>query len=144
MKIHKRIRKEKDRLEKDTKVNLEPTDQQIKEFIAKKKGKEITEKIDTFTSIEQAGVKKPEIPKVREEEPRKKYSIYKMTDEEKEKFDARNEWIRDQRRNASIQKILKKMGQGNKYSPLIGKKINIRGELYEVKSIARKSKERKQ
>jgi hypothetical protein len=66
-----------------------------------------------------------------------------MTDEEKEMFNARNEWIREQRRNASVQKILKEMAQ-NKYSPFLGKKINIRGELYEVKPIDRKSKERKQ
>lgn len=129
----------------DTKVNHEPTDQQLREFIAKKKkkGKEITERIETFTPIEQAGAKKTNIPQVPEEQPRKKFILSKMTDEEKELFNARNEWIREQRRNASVQKILKEMAQ-NKYSPFLGKKINIRGELYEVKPIDRKSKERKQ
>jgi hypothetical protein len=124
----------------DTKVNHEPTDQQLREFIAKKKGQEITEreKVDTFAPIEQAGVKKPKIPQVPEEQPRKKFIISKMNDEELEMFNARNEWIREQRRKASIQKMLRDMAQ-NKYSPFIGKKVNIRGELYEVKPIERKS-----
>lgn len=125
----------------DTKVNQEPTDQQLKEFIAKRKRGEFSEKIDTFAPIEQAGTKKPNIPSIPEEQPRKRFIISKMTDEEKEMFSARNEWIRDQRRKASIKKILKEMSQ-DKYSPFIGKKVNIRGELYEVKPIDRKSNDK--
>jgi hypothetical protein len=124
----------------NTKVNHEPTDQQLKEFIAKKKGKEITERVETFEPIEQAGVEKAKILQVSEEQPRKKMILSKMTEEEKEMFNARNEWIREQRRKASIEKILEKMGK-NKYSGLIGQKINIMGELYEVKAIGRKPKD---
>jgi len=129
--------------EMETTANLEPTSQQLKEFIAKKKGKEITERIETFAPIEQAGVKKPKIIKIPEEQPRKKFILCKMNEEELEMFNARNEWIREQRRKASIEKMLKKMGQ-NKYSGLIGQKVNIMGELHEVKYIERKSKDKKQ
>lgn len=103
-----------------------------------------TEKIETFVPVEQAGINKPEIPQIFEEEPRKKIILSKMTEEEREKFDARNDWIREQRKKASIERILKKIAQSNKYSPLIGQKINIQGELYEVKAIERKSTDRKQ
>lgn len=109
----------------------------------KRKEKEIIERIETFNPIEQAIKKKPEIPKIPdilEEQPRKKIIPCKMTEEELEMLNTRNEWIREQRNKASIQKTLRKMGQ-NKYSPLIGKKINIKGELYEVKPVDRKDRD---
>lgn len=116
----------------------EPTVQELREFISKgKRVGEYTEKIDTFAPVEQAGIKKSKIPSVPEEQPNKKFILSKMTDEELEMFNARNEWIREQRRKASTEKLLKKISQ-NKYSSLIGKKVNIRGELYEVKPIDRK------
>jgi hypothetical protein len=123
-------------------VNHEPTTDQLCNILKEKKGKKITkefrERIETFIPIEQAGVKQKEIPKIEEEEqPRKKWILSKMTDEEKEMLWARNEWIREQRHNASIEKILKKMGQ-NKYAGFIGQKININGMLHEVKPIVRK------
>jgi hypothetical protein len=125
---------------KDTKTIKEPTSEELEEFIAKRKKGEFSGKIDTFVPIEQAGVNKPKIPSLPEEEPMKKFVMSKMTDEELEMFTARNEWIRDQRRKASTEKLLKEISQ-NKYSSLIGKKVNIRGELYEVKPIDRKSKD---
>lgn len=124
----------------DTKVNHEPTDQLRN--LTQKKRKENLGKIDTFLPIDKAGPKEPEILKFAEEQPRKRMILCKMTDEEKEMLNTRNEWIRDQRRKVSIAKMLKETAQ-NKYSPLIGKKIKIEGELYEVKPIERKSKDRK-
>lgn len=128
--------KKADAVDPNSKVNHdEPTDQQLRSILKKKKGKEIVkEKIETFTPIEKAEVQKSNIPKITsEEEPEKKKWIpSKMTDEEKEKLWARGEWIKEQRRKMSIERLLKKLGQ-QKYSGLIGKKINIYGELYEVK-----------
>jgi len=122
--------------------NNEPTDEQLKEFMDKRKRRgESFGRVDTFAPVEQAGVKNPKIPSIPEIQPRKKFILSKMTDEELEMFNARNEWIRDQRRKASTEKLLNEMSQ-NKYSSLIGKKVNIRGELYEVKPIDRKSRDK--
>jgi hypothetical protein len=125
------------------KVNHEPTTDQLCQILKEKKGKKITkefrERVETFLPVEQAEKKKKaEIPKIEEEQPRKKFILCKMTDEEREIFDARNEWIREQRRKASIERILKKMGMQNKYSGLLGTKINIMGELHEVRPFVRK------
>jgi hypothetical protein len=122
-------------------VNHEPTTDQLCNILKEKKGKKITkefrERIETFIPIEHAGIQQKEIPKIEEEQPRKRWILSKMTDEEKEMLWARNEWMREQRRNASIEKIVKQMRQ-NKYSGFIGQKINVMGKLYEVKPIVRK------
>jgi hypothetical protein len=110
-----RKRKQKSAGSEDTKIKHEPS-----------------VNINTFNPVERAGPKEPVIPSIPVEQPRKKWILSKMTDEEKELLNARNEWIKEQRRKESIEKILKEIGS-NKYSPFIGKKLNIRGELCEVK-----------
>jgi len=85
--------------------------------------------LDEETGEEVPKLKKGDLPSL--DEPKRKWIPSKMTEKEKEELWFQNEMLKKHRKNASIERHLKKLRQ-NKYGLKKGTKIRVEGKVYEI------------